>query len=582
MRQVESPNRVDLHPVVAKVRRIESELSKYLIKRDVEIRGAFIALASRQHAFYLGSPGSGKTYLATEICRRIRGEGVSFLIEFNAFILREEIFGPISLREMREHDSLARKYQGFLPSAIVAQLDELWKAPPALLNTLLRILNEREFRNDTEMVRSPLISAFITSNELPPSDRSLDALYDRILLRYEIEALREIEDRKEASTKRLAKRAFEAEITSIAEDLARARRANLIIKDNELRVQLRNRIAKGDDDKSQFYIGLFKEAQKEIEARHAAKPEAGTADGQALLTAEIRETREKFSYQRNQALANLRVEENKQYEREIEAKRVASVREGLPASVQHPDVWLIDNFGESFSDPVRIKQIADEATMPDLGTYDSPDVRELFKRTARWAVKHNYVANYLTFLEERDLDTLYKLVLTVTFPEEVEKAFYRILGSLPSNRSVRRETDLRLAIAAQAVLENRAEVAIEDLQIMTHALWDNNKDKPVVQDAVNREALELKREVEALENTIASWQHELEYEINIDYSELQSRRDQREHDLRRYRSVAKAYPDNKEIQAGLAAAEKLNYEYEAAFVGKDFGNNVDDDDPLGL
>ena len=117
-----TPANKTLHPVVAKVRSIEIEMGRYLVGRTSEIHGSLLALAARQHVFLLSSPGAAKSLLASEIARRIRGAHY-FKIQMNAFTLRDEIFGPISLAALRERDALERKYTGYLPSAEIAQLD---------------------------------------------------------------------------------------------------------------------------------------------------------------------------------------------------------------------------------------------------------------------------------------------------------------------------------------------------------------------------------------------------------------------------------------------------------------------------
>lgn len=490
-----------MHPAVRAVRHLEAELNSYLIGREYEIRGAFLALAARQHAFYLGPPGSGKSYMVSEIARRIRGEeDVFFLIEFNAFILREEIFGPISLRAMREHDSLARKYHGFLPSATVAQLDELWKSPPALLNTLLRLLNEREFRNDELVLRSPLISAFVTSNELPPSDRSLDALYDRILLRYDVSPLSDIDARRKASLLRLAMRAFEAEVDANAEALRRTRTRQLA----EFESQLATQMKAGDFDREEYDLLL-------------------------------------------------------------ERERVRIRAEELPEDIRHPGRWIIDHFGELFSnEDLRAEVASGEFTAPLPDRLDREDVRELIERAAKWAHKHRLEAHFNTFLDRRDLDVIYSLVLAVEFPNEVEAAFYRIIDTLAGSPSVRRETELRTVVAAQAVLEGRVRATIEDLEVMKHALWNERKDIPLVAKAVDAETINLRLELDALLATLDAWEHQNLYEANISYADYQARRRQRELELGRFRRLAEAYPDDARTAEAEKRAKRLFEEYEQA------------------
>jgi MoxR-like ATPase len=64
----------------------------------------------------------------------------------------------------------------------VAFLDEVWKSNSAILNSLLAIVNERVHHEAGHAVPVPLLSLFGASNETPEDD-SLNALYDRFLLR---------------------------------------------------------------------------------------------------------------------------------------------------------------------------------------------------------------------------------------------------------------------------------------------------------------------------------------------------------------------------------------------------------------
>jgi MoxR-like ATPase len=75
-----------------------------------------------------------------------------------------------------------RQTQGYLPTAEVAFVDEIFKANSAILNALLTLLNERLFDNGNQRLDAPLMCLVGASNELPESEE-LDALYDRFLLR---------------------------------------------------------------------------------------------------------------------------------------------------------------------------------------------------------------------------------------------------------------------------------------------------------------------------------------------------------------------------------------------------------------
>lgn len=56
-----------------------------------------------------------------------------------------------------EDDRYVRQTEGYLPTANVAFVDEIFKANSAILNTLLTVLNERLFDNGTKRELVPLL-----------------------------------------------------------------------------------------------------------------------------------------------------------------------------------------------------------------------------------------------------------------------------------------------------------------------------------------------------------------------------------------------------------------------------------------
>jgi MoxR-like ATPase len=172
-----------------KLKKIRNDLKSRYFERDDVIDGAFCALLTGSHLLLIGPPGTAKSQLANEICRKIRGARY-FQWLLTKFTTPEELFGAVSLRGL-ENDEYRRVTAGKLPEAHIAFLDEVFKASSSILNTLLTIMNERIFYNGTEKVRIPLISLFGASNELPSEEDELEALYDRFLLRYVVDYIKE-------------------------------------------------------------------------------------------------------------------------------------------------------------------------------------------------------------------------------------------------------------------------------------------------------------------------------------------------------------------------------------------------------
>ncbi|MBL8759409.1 MAG: AAA family ATPase, partial [Phycisphaerae bacterium] len=166
-----------------RLQRIRDALAEGLIERDIPIRLAFLAALSGEHLLLIGPPGTAKSELARRL--RLAFTGPTYFERLlTRFSVPEELFGPLSIKAL-EDDKYQRQTDGYLPTASVAFLDEIFKANSAILNALLTLLNEREFDNGTQRVKTPLVSVVGASNELPQEEELL-ALYDRFLVRFHV------------------------------------------------------------------------------------------------------------------------------------------------------------------------------------------------------------------------------------------------------------------------------------------------------------------------------------------------------------------------------------------------------------
>jgi MoxR-like ATPase len=155
-------------------------LEQGLVERSQSVRLCLLAALAGEHILLIGPPGTAKSELARRLHTAFR-DARYFERLLTRFTVPEELFGPLSIKALEE-DRYERHTDGFLPSASIAFIDEVFKANSAILNALLTLLNEREFDNGAGRMRCPLISVLGATNYIP-EDEVADAFFDRFLLR---------------------------------------------------------------------------------------------------------------------------------------------------------------------------------------------------------------------------------------------------------------------------------------------------------------------------------------------------------------------------------------------------------------
>lgn len=163
------------------------------IQREDVVKATFLALISKRPAFLLGPPGVNKTGTIEQIARYV--EGAQFFEALMPTIVSpeqllvestsiEETTLPGGGKSIRTRDELGRAADAHLVFA-----DEIWKAEPRVLQTLLDLSKGDGVRHEGQMVKTPMMAFLAASNELPDPEGNLGALWSRMTIRVDVKPL---------------------------------------------------------------------------------------------------------------------------------------------------------------------------------------------------------------------------------------------------------------------------------------------------------------------------------------------------------------------------------------------------------
>jgi MoxR-like ATPase len=183
--------------VKERIKTLLDQLNTGIYEKQEVMALALLSSIAGESIFLLGPPGVAKSLVARRLKYAYKDAKV-FEYLMSRFSTPDEIFGPVSIKNLKE-DKYIRITDNYLPSAEVVFLDEIWKAGPSIQNALLTILNEKKFRNGEEEIDVPMKALISASNELPNKEeakkqgQSLEALWDRFLVRFVVEGIEDKE-----------------------------------------------------------------------------------------------------------------------------------------------------------------------------------------------------------------------------------------------------------------------------------------------------------------------------------------------------------------------------------------------------
>jgi MoxR-like ATPase len=179
--------------LVSQVKAVSDDVLARHIGRNDIVQATLLSLVSGRPAFFLGTPGVGKTDTAQYLASRIDGAvfydalmptivSVEQLMVESTSI--EELPGENGGKMIRTRDILGRA-----AGAHIVFADEIWKAEPRVLQLLIDLSKGSGVRHEGTMVKTPLLAFLSASNELPDPEGNLGAVWSRMTIRVVVDAL---------------------------------------------------------------------------------------------------------------------------------------------------------------------------------------------------------------------------------------------------------------------------------------------------------------------------------------------------------------------------------------------------------
>ncbi len=176
---------ISIQEASTRIRDAIQEATQGLIGREHLAELMILGAVAQEHLLVVGPPGTAKSAVVRRVAQSLGGQYFEYLL--GRFTEPSELFGPVNLSKLRD-GKVETDIAGMLPEAEIVFLDEVFLGSTAILNTLLGVLNERQFRRGHTRIRCPLRICVGAANGLP-EDEGLSAFADRFLLHAFVESV---------------------------------------------------------------------------------------------------------------------------------------------------------------------------------------------------------------------------------------------------------------------------------------------------------------------------------------------------------------------------------------------------------
>lgn len=169
---------------IEKLNKVLSFVKETFVGKNDVVDLLGICLLARENAFLYGPPGTAKSAIVRTLAKTVK-DGKNFEYLLTRFTEPNEIFGPFDIRKLKDGELLTNT-EGMMPEASLVFLDEIFNANSAILNSLLMALNEKIFKRGKETKHLPALM-FVGASNVLPEDEALNALFDRFLIRINVD-----------------------------------------------------------------------------------------------------------------------------------------------------------------------------------------------------------------------------------------------------------------------------------------------------------------------------------------------------------------------------------------------------------